>query len=46
MYVSIGRKPGERLMGILEGRTETISGEFNPTQSVENTFPTLGRKPG
>ena len=43
----MGRKPGERLMGLLEQRI-AISGEFN-SQHVANTlwsFATMGRKPG
>jgi hypothetical protein len=44
----MGRKPGECLMGLLEGRVETITGEFNP-EGVANTMWTyakMGRKPG
>ena len=33
----MGRKPWERLMGLLEGHTEEISGEFN-SQEVANTL--------
>jgi hypothetical protein len=44
----MGTKPGERMMGQLERRTEAISGEFN-SQNVTNTlwaFETMGTKPG
>jgi hypothetical protein len=44
----MGTKSGERMMGQLEWRTETISGEFN-SQEVANTmwaFATMGTKPG
>ena len=44
----MGMKPGERLMGLLEGRAEAIAGEFNP-QEVANTlwaYATIGRQPG
>jgi uncharacterized alpha-E superfamily protein len=47
-FATMGRKPGEQLMGQLEGRAEAISGEFN-SQDVANTlwaFATIGRKPG
>jgi len=33
----MGMKPGERLMGLLEGRAEAISGEFT-TQEVASTL--------
>jgi hypothetical protein len=42
----MGRKSGERMMGLLEGRVETISGEFN-VQTVANTlwaYATIGGK--
>jgi hypothetical protein len=44
----MGRKSGERQTGLLEGRAEAISGEFN-SQAVANTlwaYATMGRKPG
>jgi hypothetical protein len=44
----MGRKPGERVMGLLEGRAEVISGELN-SQTVANTvwtYATIRRKPG
>ena len=34
----MGRKQGERVMGLLEGRAEAISGEFNSRQNVANTL--------
>ena len=43
-----GDKAGDRVMGQLERRTETISGEFN-SQTVANSvcaFATMGTKPG
>ena len=46
--VTNGTKPGERMMGQLERRAESISGEFN-SQSVANTlweYVTMGTKPG
>jgi hypothetical protein len=33
----MGRKPGERMMGQVEGQAEAISGEFN-SQEVANTL--------
>jgi hypothetical protein len=47
----MGTKPGDRMMGQLERRAETISGEFGEfnSQSVANTlweFTTMGTKPG
>jgi hypothetical protein len=47
-FATMGRKPGERMMGLLEGRAEVMSGDFN-SQNVANTlwaFWTLGTKPG
>jgi hypothetical protein len=47
-YVIMGRKPGDRLMGLLEQRAETISGEFN-SQEIANTlwsYAKMGRKLG
>jgi hypothetical protein len=47
-YATMGRKPGERLMGLLERRAEVISEDFN-SQNVANTlwaYATMGRKPG
>jgi hypothetical protein len=35
-YATMGRKPGERVMGLLEGRAEAISGEFN-SRALANT---------
>ncbi len=46
--MTMGTKPGERMMRQLERRAEVISGEFNP-QNVANTlwaFATMGTKPG
>ena len=46
-FATMGRKPGDRMMGQLEVRTEAISGEFN-SQNIANTlweFVTMGRKP-
>ncbi len=43
--VTMGRKPGQRLIGLLEGRTEVISGEFNP-KDIANTvwvYSTMGK---
>jgi hypothetical protein len=47
-YATMVRKPGERMMGQLEGRVEAISGEFN-SRDVANTlwaYATMRRKPG
>jgi hypothetical protein len=44
----MGRMPGERLMGLLEGRAETIAGEFK-SKHVSRTllaYATMQRKPG
>jgi hypothetical protein len=39
----MGRKQEERVMGLLEGRAEAISGEFNSRQNVANSgFRTCG----
>ena len=46
--IVMGRKPGERVMGLLEGRAEAISGELKP-KSVANTlwaYATMGRQAG
>jgi hypothetical protein len=45
-YTKMGRKPGERLMGLLEGRMETISVEFTSTQVSQTlwTYATMGRR--
>ncbi len=46
--VTMGRKPGERMMGQLERRVEGISEGFN-TEDVTNTlwsYVMMGRKPG
>ncbi len=48
LFVTMGTKPGERMMGQLERRAEAISGEFN-SQNVANTlwsFTTMGTKLG
>jgi hypothetical protein len=48
LFATTGTKPGERMMGQLERRAETISGKFN-SQSAANTlwaFATMGTKPG
>jgi hypothetical protein len=37
VYEKMGRKPGEQLMGLLEGREMVISREFN-SQDVVNTL--------
>jgi hypothetical protein len=34
----MGRKPGERLMGLLERRAEAISGDFKPQAVVQILF--------
>jgi uncharacterized alpha-E superfamily protein len=47
-FATMGKKPGERMMGQLERRAEAISGEFT-AQEVANTlwaFATMGTKPG
>ena len=47
-YVTMGRDPGERLMGLLEERMETVSGEFD-SEDVSDTirsYVTIGRMPG
>ena len=44
----MGRKPGERVTGLLEGRAEAMSGELKP-KSVANTlwaYATMGRQAG
>jgi hypothetical protein len=47
-YATAERKPGERVMGLLEGRTESISGELKPQNDANTlwTYATLGRKLG
>jgi hypothetical protein len=47
-YATMGTKPGDRIMGLLERRVQTISEEFT-SQSVANmmwVFTTMGTKPG
>jgi hypothetical protein len=44
----MGSKPGERMMGLLEGRAEAIAGEFS-SQHVANVlwaYAKMARKPG
>ncbi len=40
------RKPGERVMGLLKGRTEAISGKFTPqtVSQMRFAYDTKGRK--
>jgi hypothetical protein len=42
----MGRQPGERVMGLLEGRAEAISGEFKPqaVHQMRFAYQTMGRK--
>jgi hypothetical protein len=42
----MGRQPGERVMGLLEGRVEAISGEFKPlaVHQIRFAYETMGRK--
>ena len=47
-YATMGREPGERAMGLLEGRVEEVVREYN-AQGVEITlwaYATMGREPG
>jgi hypothetical protein len=47
-YATMKRRPGERMMELLEGRVEAISGEFKSQEvsSVLWAYATIQRKPG
>jgi len=44
-YATMGRKPGERMIDLLEGRSE-VSGEFKPqaVSQIRFAYETMGRK--
>jgi hypothetical protein len=47
-FATMGTKPGDRMMGQLERRTEAISGQFNSQKAAKTlwVFAMMGTKPG